>query len=427
MTTSGYIDTYYARTLPPDTRAHPTLNADLITDVCVIGGGLAGLNTALGLLERGQSCVIVESKRIGWGGSGRNGGFVAKGYSASEMTLLKKLGLQDARGFVNLTKMARQKIRARIDEHKIDCGPVKNGVLTVSWKDDAAAVQNYIRDVNAAFHVGFEFYPREKVRDLCRTEKYFDGVFSPQDFQFMPLRYVHGLARVIESKDGKIFENTPAVKIEKSGDKWRVITAGGSVTAQHVVLCCSIYVDDLNKKLAKACFPVRTFVMATKPMPRDILRSAINNDYAIYDNRFCSDYYRAVDDGTRILWGGRVALTDQPDIGEKLLGDMIKVYPQLKGHAGVDVAWSGELCYAPHKMPQIGQIEPGYWYNTGYGGHGLAPTTVGGELVAAAIVSNDRAYEMFRPIGLSYAGGRAGRYVAQLVYFWWRARDHLSV
>ena len=140
----------------------------------------------------------------------------------------------------------------------------------------------------------------------------------------MPLRYVHGLAGVIEAKGGKIFEKAPAVKIEKSGDNWRVITAGGSVTARHVVLCCSIYVDGLNKKLANACFPVRTFVMATQPMPRDILRSAINNDYAIYDNRFCSDYYRTVDNGTRILWGGRVALTDQLTRGDRALRDRLQ-------------------------------------------------------------------------------------------------------
>jgi len=423
---NSYIDTYYSRTLP-DAPARPALAQAMQADVCVIGGGLAGLNTALGILERGQSAIVIEGKRIGWGGSGRNGGFVAKGYSASEMSLVKKLGLEKARDFVNLTKMARQKIRSRIEEHNIDCGPVKNGVLTVSWRDQPEAMKDYIAEVNKAFDLGFEFFPREKVRELCRTKKYFDGVFSPQDFQFMPLKYVHGLARAIEGKGGKIFESTPALKIEKVPQGWRVITAGGAVTAKQVVLCCSIYVDGLNKKLANAAFPVRTFVMATKPMSPEILKSAVNNDYAIYDNRFCSDYYRAVE-GNRILWGGRVALWDDPaDIGEKLLGDMLKVYPQLQGHAAVDVAWSGELCYAPHKMPQIGMIEPGYWYNTGYGGHGLAPTTVGGELAAAAIATGDKQYEMFKPFGLGYAGGHLGRYVAQMVYGLWRARDYFNI
>ena len=73
-----YIDTYYLRTLAENAH-YPVLNGTEEADVCVIGGGLAGLNTALGLIERGKKVVLVEAHRIGWGASGRNAGFVAKG------------------------------------------------------------------------------------------------------------------------------------------------------------------------------------------------------------------------------------------------------------------------------------------------------------------------------------------------------------
>lgn len=425
--TAEYIDTYYSRTLRGD-RHYTPLARTVYTDVCVIGGGLAGLNTALGVIERGKQAVVIEARRIGWGGSGRNGGFVAKGYAASEMSILKSQGVEKAKSLVNMTKNARKLIRDRINTFDIDCGPLKNGVLTVSWRDKAEEIKSYINTLNGNFDLGFEFFGRERVREECKTERYFDGVFSPHDFQFSPLRYVHGLARVITEKGGQVYEDTPAVKIEKTPTgSWDIHTPEGKITARHVVLCCSIYVDGLDRKLAHASFPVKTYVMVTKPIKPDLLKASINTDYAIYDNRFCSDYYRVLPDN-RVLWGGRVSLWAHAEkIAPLLLSDMVKVYPQLAGHVEADVAWAGELCYAPHKMPQIGQIEPGYWYNTGYGGHGLSPTTVGGEVVAAAIAANDDDYKLFEPYGLSYAGGRMGRYVAQMVYWSWRARDYLDI
>lgn len=81
------------------------------------------------------------------------------------------------------------------------------------------------------------------------------------------------------------------------------------------------------------------------------------------------------------------------------------------------------MCYAPHKMPQIGELEPGYWYCTAFGGHGLAATTAGGEAIAEAIAGNRRILNLFSPFGLTYAGGSAGRYIAQAIYWWWKFRD----
>lgn len=423
---SQYIDNYYVRHLDED-QLRPALAGTTETDVCVIGGGLAGLNTALGLVERGKSVVLVEARRVGWGASGRNAGFVAKGYAAGEGALLSRLGLEKAQALVALTKNARKTIRRRIDAFGIDCAPVRDGVLTVSFKDKPDALKKYIDTANGNFDLGFEFWPREKVRAHCKTQKYMDGVYSPNDFQFNPLRYVRGLAREIEKRGGIIFENTPATRIYKEGAGWSVDTAEGKVRAQYVVFCCASYSRGLEPRLENASFPVQTYLMATAPIDESILKSAIDTPHAIYDTRFCSDFYRILPEN-RLLWGGRVGVWAHPsDIASAMMEDMFKLYPHLRGHVAPETAWSGYLCYAPHKMPQIGELEPGYWYNTGYGGHGLAPTTAGGEVVASAIAGGDKTYQRFAPFGISYAGGPLGRYAAQLVYLWWRARDFIDV
>lgn len=423
MHAQGYIDNYYTRTLASD-RPRAPLQNDIDCDVCVVGGGLAGVNTAFGLSERGQNnIVVIDQHRIGWGASGRNGGFVAKGYSAGEDELASKLGLDKARQLMNLTKNGRQLIRNRIDQYNIDCGPLTPGVLTVSWRPARDAFQEKIKKANDRFDLGLEYWPVEKVREHCKTQRYHDGIFSPHDFQFHSLRYVHGLADLIEQRGGKIFEDTKALSISKDGAGWRVKTSQGSIRTKQVVVCCSIYSDGLDARLERAAFPVQTYVMLTEPVAESDLKQSINTTHAIYDTRFASDYYRVLPDRC-IMWGGRVGLWGQPvDLANQMLGDMLKVYPQLAGKTKPQLAWSGLLCYAPHKMPQIGQIEHGYWYNMGFGGHGLVPTTVGGEVVAAAIAGDDTTYELFAPFGLGYAGGKMGRYVAQMVYWWWRTRD----
>lgn len=423
----GYIDCYYSRTLPDDTQAYPSLNGTEEADVCVVGGGLAGINTALGLVLRGKSVVLVESKRLGWGASGRNGGFVAKGYAEDHHSLGKRVGVEAASALVNLTKDARQLIKKRITEYNIDCGPLTHGVLTVSWRDNAEAIREDIKLANDRYGLGLEYWPTEKVRALCKTERYYQGSFSPHDFQFHPLRYLQGLAKVITQKGGRLFENSPVTSIEKDGLGWVVKTAGGQVKAHDVVMCCAVYSEGVNRRLENALFPVQTFVAVTNALTDEQLRGSINTHYPIYDMRYACDYYRVLSDN-RILWGGRVAIGNRvKDIAGAMMADMLKVYPQLKGVADAEVAWSGLMAYAPHKMPQIGKLAPGYWYNTGFGGHGLAPTTVGGEAIASAIAENDNAYEQFAPFGVGYAGGKAGRYVAQLAYWLWRARDHVSI
>ncbi len=424
-----YVKTYYRDTLHTNEKRSP-LEENVETEICVIGGGLAGLSTALGLVEKGKKVTLIEANRIGWGASGRNGGFVAKGYSGGYRQLVKKVGLDHTKQLHKLATRGRDLIKQRIDKYKIDCGPVRHGVLGVSWNNHPESVHEYIEFMRKDLNAPLEYWPKEKIRELCKTERYYDGFYSPEDYQFHPLNYVHGLAEAVEGHGGKIYEGTRATKIEEAPlgkvGGYVVQTEKGQIKCDQVVLCCSIYVDDLNKKLKYASFPVYTFVMVTKPIPEERLNEALNTDYAIFDNRYAQDYYRRLPDN-RILWGGRVSVSGVPnDLANIMVRDLLKVYPQLAGVVEAEYAWGGELCYAPHKMPQIGQLKPGYWYNTCFGGHGLVPTSVGGDVVSSAIAQGDERYKLFEPFSkLWFAGGALSPYIAQSVYYLWRARDIL--
>ena len=118
--------------------------------------------------------------------------------------------------------------------------------------------------------------------------------------------------------------------------------------------------------------PVATYVAVTEKIgPR--LAEAIRWSGAISDTRRAGDYYRVVD-GDRLLWGGRITTDtrEPPRLRDMMRGDILSVYPQL-GDIAIEYAWPGIMGYAPHKMPQVGEIEPGLWVCSAFGGHGRCP------------------------------------------------------
>ena len=198
-----------------------------------------------------------------------------------------------------------------------------------------------------------------------------------------------------------------------------------AVRARTVVMACGGYIAGLHPNLSRAIVPVATYVAVTEPLG-ERLQSAIRVPYAIADTRFALDYYRPLDD-TRILWGGRVTVRrdDPPGLAELMRGDLLKVYPQLRG-VRMETAWSGLMSFAVHQMPQVGEVTPGVWYGMGFGGHGMNTTTMAGELVASAIAEGDDRYRLFAPFGLIPTGGPLGAAAVQLTYWYYALWDSIK-
>jgi gamma-glutamylputrescine oxidase len=105
--------------------------------------------------------------------------------------------------------------------------------------------------------------------------------------------------------------------------------------------------------------------------------------------------------------------------------DLARVYPQL-ADARIDYAWSGLMSYARHQMPQIGSAGDGLWWAQAFGGHGLAPTTAAGELLAAAIAEGDPGWREFAAFGLVESWRPLGYAGAQASYWWSQLKDRLK-
>lgn len=416
--------TYYQATAPAD--AYPHLNETIDCEVCIVGGGYAGLATALGLLERGvKDIVLLEAEEIGFGASGRNGGFVFGGYSLDNGALLKQLGAARARPLYQLTLDAVELIRRRIARYEIACDINTQGVLLANWFDQPAlldAQQTFMRD---EFGTEWDAWSLEQTRAYLKSQRYFGALHEKNAFHFHPLKYARGEARVLQAAGVKILTQSRVTRIAHEGVEKIIHTAHGQVKAKQCVVCCGGYIEKLYPQLARAVLPIATYVMATEALG-DRLHSVFEqgaNSAAVYDTRFAFDYYRPLAD-TRILWGGRISILERApqEVARLLTADMGKVYPQL-ADVKVDFAWSGLMSYAQHKMPQIGQLPNGIWYAMGFGGHGVAPTTVAGELVANAIVHAQALPAGLERYGLPPTMGKLGLFAAQCAYWYYELRD----
>jgi gamma-glutamylputrescine oxidase len=404
---------------------YPAIEGRADYAICIIGGGFAGLATAVSLMERGQAdVVLLEADTIGFGASGRNGGFVFGGFSLGERNLVSAAGVPEARKLYQLTLDALASIRRRIRRYGIECDLRDEGVYLANWFGDQRILDKQQRFMADSLGVEWQRIGRGELAGRLLTERYSGALFEPGAFHFHPLKYARGLARALAGGGIRVHELSRATRIAPDGKGWRVTTARGEVRAREVVVCCGGYLERLSPKLAGAMLPIATYVMVTEALGAR-MHAAMRTGAAVYDTRFAFDYYRPLVD-TRLLWGGRISVRDRAagDVARLLYRDMLRVYPQLAG-VKVDYAWSGMMSYGRHKMPQLGRLADGQWYGMGFGGHGVGPTTLAGEVLAAALCGDGVDLARFARWKLPATGGPAGLFAAQLTYWYYALRDRL--
>ena len=422
---SSYPPSYYAATANPALKTQP-LPSSLSVETCIIGGGYAGLMTALGLIERGHTDIaIIEQHQVGWGASGRNGGFVFGGYSLGPRALIKQVGEDAAKSLYQLTTAAVELIRKRVADYQIQCDLVDKGVIWANWFKDQSVLHSERDLMHKKMGVQWQYLPPDEMAELVRSERYHGGLFERNAMHFHPLNYALGIAEEITARGGKIFQNCQVTKLDYQQPVKKVVTTSGQIECKNLVIAGGGYLGKACPPVARSVLPIATYVMTTEPLG-ERLSDFINTRAAIYDTRFAFDYYRPLND-SRILWGGRIsANTKTPkNLHAQLRKDLARVFPALSD-IGIDYVWDGWMSYSRHQMAQIGALAPGVWYGSGFGGHGVGPTTAAGEILASAITSNDQTWRRFDSWGLPWNGGIFGPMAAQASYWRYQAQDWLK-
>ncbi|MGI9400585.1 MAG: NAD(P)/FAD-dependent oxidoreductase, partial [Rhizobiaceae bacterium] len=374
----GHINSYYADTAPT-LSYFPPMDADQACEVCVIGGGLAGLTTACELGRAGIETILLESNRLAWAASGRNGGFVAPGFARSIFEIEKKLGLDHAQQLYRLSAEGVAYVRGVIRKAGAERIIGGTGWLSMVRHSGAHSLEHQaermVRDYNAVQ----TYLSRSELQKHVSSKKYHAGVMDMGCFHIQPLEYAGVLASQARKHGVSIFENSRASSISRNGNKWKIVVGNKTVTAGKIVLATSVY-GGPAERLNGALVPVTTYIVAAKSRGRKI-KDSIRFTGCLSDFRRANDYYRIVgpDDGPTIIWGGRITTrqTQPSKLADKLMVDIRLVYPQLDDLETTH-AWSGLMAYPVYKMPIIAKLDDTLWAATGFGGHGLNTTAMAG-------------------------------------------------
>lgn len=380
------INSYYKSTANFSIDAG-ALTSDQAAEVCIIGGGFTGVNTALELAERGVDVVLLEAHEIGWGGSGRNGGQMICGIGHDPELIRKQLSDNEFAMLYEMGLEAVQVLTERIKKYDIQCG-FNRGYCTVAYDqkrlDALKELQGFLQQQN---------YPSElnllqgsELDQVVRSDRYVGGLYDQGSGYLHPLNLVLGEARAAQEFGARIYQNSPVQKVEK-GSKIVVHTAGGKITANKLVYACNAYLDGLDKQLKKHFVTTNAFSVATSPLSEEQVQAFMPARAAICDNRPVIDYYRLSEDN-RLLFGGATHYVEYlpGDLEKHLRKNLRKVFPQL-ADIKVDYSWSGRMALGTNLFPQVGQMSDhdNIYFAQAYAGFGVGPSHLVAKSLAAEI------------------------------------------
>ena len=264
--------------------------------------------------------------------------------------------------------------------------------------------------------------PTERVRDVLRSRHYFHAMHFPRAFHMHPLNYALGLAargraggrahlrghagaldrsrrRAQAHRDAAGAGAREPHRARRQRPPRRVDAAGGRDPAADLDLC-----------------------VVTAPLGQRLLE-AIRYRGAVSDTDLADNHYRIVG-GDRLMLSGRSTTweADPRRYVDKLKADLAEIYPQI-GNVEVDHVWSGVLGNALHRMPQIGELAPGFWMASRLRRPRPQHHRDGRQHHGARIVDGDDTWRLFSPYEFVWAGGKLGRAVKQVYYWWFHARE----
>lgn len=404
-------------------------------DVAIIGGGLTGLWTAYYLARADPSLevVVIEARTVGFGASGRNGGWCSALLPVGLDVIARRHGRPAA---IRLQREMHATVDEVIDvtrHESIECGIVKGG--TIDLARAPAQVTRAREQLERARSFGFgddhlRWLEPDEVAEVCRAADVAGALFTPDCAALQPAQLVHGLAERVKDRGVRIVEGAPVERIEPG----RVFTDRGPVRARVVVRATEAYTAAMPGH-RRTVVPLYSLMIATAPLPRAVWDEVGLDDRPTFtDHRHTVIYgQRTADD--RLAFGGRgapyhYASAIRPDfdtderVRARLTSTLFELFPAAAG-ARITHHWGGPL-----GVPRDLQCSISYDNNTkiatagGYVGDGVATTNLAGRALCDLIrgESSDltrlpwvgHRSRRWEPEPLRWAGINAARVAAEL-------------
>lgn len=420
------------RSTSGQTASFPRLESDRSVEVAIIGGGFTGLATARELLAQNVECLIVEANDVGWGASGRTGGFAVPRYKKYFHALGRSHGDEAAMILHAQVLEAVDSVQETVECFDLACDFQRKGHMTPAHSP--TALGRLSADAEWLGRVAGDRCPRilsrEETSEALGTSVYHGAYLDPRGACMHPYDYVRGLACALARRGIPVFVGTKASRLRRDGTQWIIETRAARIRAKAVVLATNAYTEPLlpSDDLAQRIVPVASSIIATRPLNLNERKNTFPCELPVSDSKRVLSYFRLLPNG-QLIFGGRGDITgrrDDPAVYRGIERQLAKVFPQI---AGIEIQerWSGMVAVTLDDFPHLGRLDEGIFYALGYGGRGVALSSLMGRHLAKAVTGAPAAAGPMSEVGFErvpFHGWRrpAMRFMAS----YYRCRDKLE-
>ncbi|MBR1268127.1 FAD-binding oxidoreductase [Bradyrhizobium sp. AUGA SZCCT0222] len=397
--------THHPLALPPslyaDTAvapvATPPLDIDKTVSVAIIGGGFAGLSTALHLAEAGADAIVLEAQQPGWGASGNNGGQLNPGLKLDPDTIAATFGADLGRRMIAFSYNTPVFTLDLIRRLAIPCEARQNGTLRAAYHPSSTAGVEITAEQCIRRGMPVTVLGRDAVREATGTDRYLLAMKDARGGDVQPLSYARGLARAAMAAGAAVHGETPATSLRREGGRWRIETPRAVVRAEKVLIATNGFTDDLWPDLRRTIVPVFSSIAATEPLPDEVARKIMPTRSVLYESGHITVYYR-IDASNRLLMGGRGPMQwiKDPAPVSYLMRYAERLWLGIRG-ARWTHGWNSRLAMTPDHYPHVHEPGAGALAYLGCNGRGVALATAMGQQLAKRLIGGEKA-EIDMPI-----------------------------
>ena len=379
----------------------PPPAGDLEVDVAIVGGGYTGLWTALALRERdpGIRVAVLEAEMVGWGPSGRNGGFVG-GYLGGSGELERLFGREGALALAEVGQRIVPAVRALAERYEADIWLREAGYLRLSagiaQDDHVDRIVATARELGVAEKLVQPLSPPE-VQERIRSPVLRHGVLVRDTATVQPARLARLLRRAVLDAGVALHERTRVLDVRARSPNVLELL-GCRVRADEVVLATNAALAGWQP-LSGWLTNFGSYVVLSEPVPELLERIGWNGGEAACDARMFLHYFRTTEDG-RILMGsgsGPIGVGGRLDgrfsadraTAERAAAGLRRLIPEA-AEVRIERSWGGPIDVSADHVPFFGTA-PGtrIHYAAGYSGHGAGPSWLGAQALASLVTHAD--------------------------------------
>ncbi|MFA6066700.1 MAG: FAD-binding oxidoreductase [Candidatus Babeliaceae bacterium] len=282
------------------------LDRDIVTDVVVVGGGMAGLSAAQSFHKKGLKVALLEKNYCGSGASGKSSGFITPDSELPLRSLIDSYGAIEAKKIWELITSGVTLIKNNITEYNLDCDYQVQDTLVVA-NTQRAFVSALTAEHNARQQLQYAstLYTQDQLHTVIGSHGYMGAVTYADTFSIQGYRYCYGMKQVLQKNGVHIYEETPTIDIQDHIVK----TPYATVRAEHIIVCTDHFTASLET-FKNLIYHAQTFLTLSAPLsPEQIKKIFPERHFLVWDTDMVYHYYRLTSDNRLLLGGASLLYT----------------------------------------------------------------------------------------------------------------------